>query len=86
MEDLDVNFEFNATSSIIDVSVLANSVHDDLVDLFMEDPESGTIAFNAHLDVAAAALGYGGTNSSAGTAAQGAVNVLQPDMEPDVVP
>ena len=59
MEDLDVNFEFNATSSIIDVSVLANSVHDDLVDLFMEDPESGTIAFNAHLDVAAAALRVG---------------------------
>lgn len=85
VNDLDVDFEFAMTSSETDAELLTASIHKALVRTFVENPNTSAILFNTHLLDAALLLGYKGTNSTAGTAEAGAINVLGALQEPQVV-
>lgn len=86
VNDIDVDFEFNSTTSVTNVAVLTSLIYQELVHNFQQNKTTGLIPFDAHLLEAAAALGYQGTNSTAGTREAGAINVLQPGQQPEVIP
>ncbi len=90
--DYDVDFVLTFTSDETDADAVATTVHQDLVVLFtptaadssFSSSSPPTVPFDALIVQAATDLGFSGSNMTVGGPETGAVNVLRPQLLPNV--